>query len=92
MNITKTESQTLKYETQGVCCKTMHVTIKGDVIQNIEFLGGCDGNLKGIKALLNNMHIDEIIAKFRGITCGDKSTSCPDQLALCLMEYKKRKS
>lgn len=90
MNVTKTKSEILTYETKGVCCRTMKVTIRDNVIQDIEFLGGCDGNLKGIKALIKDMHIDDVINKLSGITCEDKQTSCPDQLARFLAEYKSR--
>lgn len=91
MNLTDNKTEIIKYETKGICCKLIHIEIQDNVIQNIEFFGGCDGNLKGIMALVKNMPIDEVIDKFSGISCGAKSTSCPDQLAACLKEYKSNK-
>ena len=75
MNVAENKIETIKYETKGICCKVMQVEISNNIIQNVDFLGGCDGNLKGLKALLSKMHIDDVINKFSGITCGDKSTS-----------------
>lgn len=92
MNTTQNQVEIIKCETQGTCCKVMQIEICNNVIKNVEFFGGCDGNLKGIKALLPNMHIDKVIAKFSGITCGGKDTSCPDQLAGFLAKYKAEKS
>lgn len=91
MKTTETKTEIIKYEPKGICCKLMQVELRDNIIQNVEFFGGCDGNLKGLKALLQNMHIDEVINKFRGITCGDKNTSCPDQLATFLLKYKSKK-
>lgn len=91
MKTTENKTEIIKYETTGTCCKIMQVEICNNTIKNIEFFGGCDGNLKGIKALIKNAPIDEVISKFRGITCGNKNTSCPDQLAICLKAYKLNK-
>lgn len=91
MKTTETKTEIIKYEPKGTCCKLMQVELRDNIIQNVEFFGGCDGNLKGLKALLQNMHIDEVINKFHGITCGDKNTSCPDQLAIFLLKYKSKK-
>lgn len=77
----------INYQTKGTCCKQIIVEVEDEIIKNIEFLGGCQGNLKGIKALVIGANINEISQKLRGISCGDKQTSCPDQLALCLQEY-----
>lgn len=88
MNKTGSKTKIIKWETKGTCCKLMQVELLGDIIQNVEFVGGCDGNLKGLQALLKGMAIDEVIEKLSGISCDAKSTSCPDQLALCLREYK----
>ena len=85
------ETDLINYKTEGTCCAIMRVEVCDNIIKNAEFLGGCDGNLKGIKALVKGMHIDEVIDKFSGITCGDKNTSCPAQLANCLIEYKASK-
>lgn len=64
----------------------MQVKFDGDKIVDVDFLGGCNGNLTGIKKLVQGMPIDEVISRLSGITCGDKPTSCPDQLAKCLKE------
>ncbi len=80
----------IQYETSGTCCRLMQVKFDGEVITDVDFLGGCSGNLLGIKSLVKGMTIDEVINKLSGIRCGDKSTSCPDQLAKCLKEIKSR--
>ena len=79
----------IQYNTKGTCCKIMQVKLNDDVtISDVDFLGGCPGNLIGIKQLVKGMKIDDVISKFSGIKCGDKPTSCPDQLARCLSEFK----
>ncbi len=82
------ELQTIQYKTSGTCCQLMQITVQDDKVMDAEFFGGCNGNLKGIKSLIKGMNVDEVIEKLQGITCGAKSTSCPDQLAHCLIEYK----
>lgn len=62
----------------------------GDTIQSVAFTGGCNGNLQGISSLVQGMNINDAIAKLKGIRCGFKDTSCPDQLARALEEYKAR--
>lgn len=91
MNTTGNKVEIIKYETKGTCCRVIQIEICNSVIKNVEFFGGCNGNLQGLKALLQNMHIDEVIEKFSGIRCEDKNTSCPDQLAQCLVQYKSKK-
>ncbi len=81
-------SQVVQYRTSGTCCQLMQVEIENDIILNVNFLGGCNGNLNGIKSLIIGMNINDVISKLEGITCGSKSTSCPDQLAKCLVAYK----
>lgn len=81
-------SKVIQYRTTGTCCQVMQVEIEEDTILNAEFLGGCNGNLSGIKSLIKGMKIDDVIDKLQGIRCGSKSTSCPDQLAQCLIAYK----
>ncbi len=83
--------EVIQYKTVGTCCQMMQVAIQDGKVLDAEFLGGCNGNLKGIKSLIKGMPIDEVIEKLQGITCGSKSTSCPDQLAQCLIEYKSQK-
>ena len=81
--------QVIQYRTQGTCCQLMQVEIEDNIIKNVDFYGGCNGNLKGIKNLIIGMNIEDVISKLSGICCGDKPTSCPDQLAKCLIAYSK---
>lgn len=90
MNDTENKIEIIQYKTRGTCCELIQVTIQDGIIQDAEFFGGCPGNLEAIKQLLKGMPIEEVISKFSGIKCGNKSTSCADQLALCLEEYKSR--
>ena len=76
------------YKTSGVCASEIHVDIKNNVIENVEFVRGCHGNLFGISVLVKGMNIDEAIEKLKGIDCRGKGTSCPDQLSKALVEYK----
>ncbi len=76
------------YKTRGTCSFSITFDIEGEIITNVSFAGGCNGNLKGISALCEGMNIDEVIQKLEGITCGFKPTSCPDQLAKALKDYK----
>lgn len=69
------------YKTQMVCAQEIRFHIEGDVITNIRFLGGCDGNLKAIGKLVDGWTVSQIEEKLRGNTCGRKPTSCADQLA-----------
>ena len=72
-----------------VCAQFVEVEIDDDIVKSVKFIGGCDGNHKGIAALAADMPIDEVIKRLSGITCGMRNTSCPDQLAQALKEYKK---
>ncbi|MEG2233620.1 MAG: TIGR03905 family TSCPD domain-containing protein [Oscillospiraceae bacterium] len=72
----------------GTCSRSTTVEIENNIIKNIQFEGGCDGNLKGIASLCVGMAVDDVIARVKGIRCGMKKTSCPDQLALALEEAK----
>ncbi len=76
------------YKTQGVCASKIEFDINGDVVDNICFIGGCNGNTQGVSKLANGRKIDEVISLLEGIRCGFKSTSCPDQLAQALKEAK----
>lgn len=82
----------ITYQTQGTCCQLMNVEIEDDIIADVEFFGGCNGNLQGIKKLVLGMNINDVMAKLKGIKCGSKSTSCPDQLAACLEQYITKKA
>lgn len=74
------------YKPKGVCSKAIDVEVEGDVIKSVKFTGGCNGNLQGISSLVAGMKIRDAIDKLRGIKCGIKNTSCPDQLACALQE------
>lgn len=78
------------YKTRGTCSTQINVDIGDDLtINDIQFIGGCNGNLQGIAKLVTGMDIDTVIEKLQGIECGFKKTSCPDQLAKALTEIKK---
>ena len=79
---------TYTYRPKGVCSQQMNISIEDGRIQNLEVIGGCDGNLKGIGRLIAGMPVDEVISRLEGIRCGYKSTSCPDQLAKALKQMK----
>lgn len=74
----------IEYQTQGTCCRLMQVKIDDGKVVDAQFFGGCNGNLQGIRNLIKGMPISDVISKCEGIMCGDKPTSCPDQLAKCL--------
>lgn len=76
------------YRTRGTCSRSISFEVDGGIVKNVSFEGGCNGNLKGIGALVEGMKIDDVIARVEGIRCGFKSTSCPDQLAQALKEVK----
>jgi uncharacterized protein (TIGR03905 family) len=69
------------YQPQGVCSQAIMIAVEGDVVQSVEFYGGCQGNTQGIAALVRGMKVEDVIARLEGIRCGGKATSCPDQLA-----------
>lgn len=75
----------------GVCSRNITIDVDGNTIQSVKFDGGCNGNTKGLAALLAGMDVDDAIARLEGTTCGFKSTSCPDQLAKALKLYKTEK-
>ena len=77
-----------EYKTTDTCSQRISFDIEGNVISNIEFYGGCNGNLKGISSLVEGMDIDDVIARLEGTKCGMKDTSCPDQLARALQKAK----
>ena len=76
-----------QYNTQGVCSKCIYFDIEDNKVKNVSYVGGCNGNLKGISSLVEGMEITEAISRLEGITCGAKKTSCPDQLAKALIAY-----
>ena len=83
--------ETFEYSPKGVCSSKMIFNIDGDIIKDIKIIGGCPGNGLGVKALIQNQKIDDIINKLDGIRCGFKNTSCPDQISMALKEYKQKR-
>ena len=77
---------TYEYKTKGTCSTSIDVELKDGVIDSVKFTGGCNGNLQGISALVKGMKPEEAISRLKGIRCGFKPTSCPDQLAHALEE------
>ena len=75
-----------QYKTKGTCSQAIQFDVEGNVVKNISFYGGCNGNLKAIAKLVDGMTIDEIEKKLKGNTCGFRSTSCADQLAIAVRE------
>lgn len=75
---------TLRYETKGTCSRQIDIELKDGLIDSVKFTGGCHGNLQGVSALVKGMDPREAIARLKGIRCGMKPTSCPDQLAQAL--------
>ena len=78
----------MTYKTFGTCSREINFDVVDNKITNLSFLGGCNGNLQGIGKLVQGMDIDEVIARVEGIKCGARQTSCPDQLAKALKQYK----
>ena len=74
------------YKTSGTCSRKIDIEVEDAIIRSVDFSGGCEGNLKGIAILVAGMSVSEAIERLEGITCGWKSTSCPDQLAKALKE------
>ena len=73
-----------EYKTKGTCSRSILFDIEDGKVKNVQFIGGCNGNLKGIGALVEGMNVQDVISRVEGIQCGMKSTSCPDQLAQAL--------
>ena len=79
-----------RYKTQGTCSQMIEMEVNDGVVSNVMFYGGCDGNLKGISRLVEGMRAEDVVLCLRGIRCGMKSTSCPDQLAYALDKILKK--
>ena len=77
-----------EYKTKGTCSQKIFFEVVDGKVMNVEFISGCNGNLKGISSLVEGMEIDEVIKRLEGTTCGMKATSCPDQLANALKQAK----
>ena len=82
----------VQYKPKGVCAKMMQFRIKDNVILDVEFVGGCNGNLSGIGILVKGLNINDIIPKLSGLPCGSRPTSCPDQLTKGLAAYLEAKA
>ena len=80
----------ITYKTKGVCSRQIDIDVEDGIVKSVKFTGGCSGNTQGVAALVADMPVDEAIRRLSGIHCGPKSTSCPDQLAIALTEYKNR--
>ena len=72
------------YKTRGTCSRSIEFDVQDGILQNVRFVGGCDGNLQGISNLVKGMKVEDVIEKLKGIDCGGKGTSCPDQLSKAL--------
>lgn len=80
--------KTYDYKTHGTCSTMIHVEIEDDIIKDVKFTGGCNGNTKGVSKLCINRNVDEVIELLRGTKCGMRNTSCPDQLSIALEQAK----
>lgn len=74
------------YKTQGTCSSHIELEVENNVLKDVSFWGGCNGNLQGISRLVTGMPVAEVITKLEGVRCGSRSTSCPDQLCRALHE------
>ena len=77
-----------QYKTHGTCSQQILFDLEDGKVKNVQFIGGCNGNLKGIGSLVEGMDVDEGSSRREGTTCGSKATSCPDQLAQALKAAK----
>lgn len=84
--IEKWEEADMVFQPKGVCSNAIDVEVEGGIIKSVKFTGGCNGNTQGISRLVVGMKAEDAISRLKGIKCGFKSTSCPDQLALALEE------
>ncbi len=79
-----------RYRPQGVCSQEIVIDIENGIVKDLKVIGGCSGNLQGIANLVKGRTVDEVIERLNGIKCGFKPTSCPDQIAKALEQYKKQ--
>jgi len=80
----------MKHKLEGVCSREVKFTVRDGRVRGVEFVKGCDGNLKALGVLLEGMKVEDVIAKLKGITCGANKTSCSDQLAKVLEKVKQK--
>lgn len=78
----------MRYKTTGTCSAAIDFEVEDGIVKEVRFIGGCSGNTQGVAALVKGMPVDEVISRLEGIKCGFKSTSCPDQLAKALKEWR----
>ncbi|GLC78086.1 TIGR03905 family TSCPD domain-containing protein [Lacrimispora brassicae] len=78
----------MKYKTHGVCSREIDFEVENNKLVHVQFVGGCSGNTQGVSRLVEGMDVDEAIRRLEGIQCGYRPTSCPDQLAEALKQYK----
>ena len=81
----------VRYQPVDVCSKLMQIRIKDDIVLDAEFVGGCSGNLGGIGVLIRGMKVEDVVSKLSGLPCGNRPTSCPDQLSKALSAYLSKK-
>ncbi len=79
-----------RYSPKGVCSQELIFDIQDGIVTDLKVIGGCSGNLQGISSLIKGLTVDEVIERLRGIKCGFKPTSCPDQISKALEEYKQK--
>lgn len=78
----------MRYKTSGTCSSAIDFEVEDGIVKEVKFIGGCNGNTQGVAALVKGMPVEEVISRLEGIKCGFKSTSCPDQLAKALKEWR----
>lgn len=76
----------ITYTTQGTCSRQINISVEDGIVQSVEFIGGCNGNLKGISQLVKGMKVEDVIERLENTKCGMRPTSCPDQLAQALKQ------
>lgn len=77
----------ITYTTHGTCSRQITINVEDGIVTDVSFVGGCSGNTQGVASLVRGMKIEDVIARLKGIRCGGKPTSCPDQLATALEQY-----
>jgi len=76
------------FKPKGICARQISFDVENGKLKNVAYVGGCEGNHSGIESLVDGMDVDEVIKRLKGIKCGPRATSCPDQLAAALEKYK----
>ena len=77
----------ISYRTSGTCSREINIEVEDGIVKSVRYVGGCHGNTQGVSRLVEGMKAEDVIAKLKGIRCGFKPTSCPDQLARALEKY-----